>query len=968
MTPKEWQRVKAVLAEAVERTGDDRRVYLDEACENDEALRREVESLLVSGSSRAAALERQPWGDSVDSVSTSSSKDRVTRTLGPDSPGRPPIEAIGPYKVAQELGQGGMGAVFLALRDDDQYRKRVAIKILRPGMESEDILRRFRVERQILAAIDHPYVAKLLDGGSTSDGHPYLVMDFIEGKPIDEYCDAKRLPIGDRLTLFRKVCSAVHFAHQNLVVHRDLKPGNILVTSDGTPKLLDFGIAKLLNPELSLRTVELTRFEVRLMTPEFASPEQVQGEPITTASDIYSLGVLLYGLLTGHRPYQFKSPQLAEIVRVICEEEPRAPSLAVGLVEEVRDASGRTTLVTPASVSRTREGSEDRLRRRLKGDLDTIVLTAMRKEPQRRYASAEQLSEDIRRYLEGLPIKARRSTWTYKSTKFVRRHGMGIAAMAIVMVFLLAFALVAAQERRQAQREAAKARAVVEFLTSTLAAIDPRIALGTEPTVRSMLDEAQKRLDSRHGLPFHDAAAIRRTIAESRFQLGHFAEAEREFARLLAETSGTLGEGHSDAVDARIGLAAAQAELNKLRDAEANARLALGHISEARPSPTQLVRVESTLARVLLLSGTAERLGEADRILTRATELARSSLPVEHADRVGSFASLADLRLAQARYREAEQLASANYASVHRFFGPSHPATLQSFDTLSSCLRALNRYTEVLTLQGRHLEDTARVLGADHVRTLQARATLASTLRALDRFEEAESVYEDLLARQSRTLGDFHPATLRTRHELALLQKDLGNPRKAEEMLRQLLVVEREKLGAEHEVTLSSELMIALALYHGGRLAESRDAYAAVLPRVRESLGEHASLYLVGMSNYAGLYYRLGDNEGAESMFRESLAVHRRVYGDDNFGVYYNRMELGTTLLRLGKYAEAEAELLGALQGFQRTFSSRPDHQRIRSAHDRLIQLYGAWGKPDEARKHSTILQNLKAASPPPAS
>src|SRR5262249_48581618 len=292
-------------------------------------------------------------------------------------------------------GHGGMGVVYQAVRADDEYQKRVAIKLIKRGMDTEDILRRFRNERQILASLDHPNIAKLLDGGTTEDGLPFFVMEYIEGQSLTEYCDSHKLSTSERLKLFLEICAAVQHAHQNLIVHRDLKPNNIVITPDGTPKLLDFGIAKLLNPNLSSQTLALTAMMMPMMTRDYASPEQVRGEPITTASDIYSLGVLLYKLLTGHHPYRFTTPLPQEVERVICESAPERPSVIITRAEEVDVADGETVTITPESVSSTRDGQPEKLRRILSGDLDNIILMAIRKEPQRRYASVEQFSEDI---------------------------------------------------------------------------------------------------------------------------------------------------------------------------------------------------------------------------------------------------------------------------------------------------------------------------------------------------------------------------------------------------------------------------------------------------------------------------------------------------------------------------------------------------------------------------------------------
>jgi len=425
MTPDKWKQVTELVEAALELAPGERAAFLAEACSRDLSLRGEVEALLSSDNKAEGFLDGL--------------LERAMTLIGRGE--APPVEGvmIGAYRVIRELGRGGMGTVYLAGRADDTYRKRVAIKLIKRGMDTEDVLRRFRNERQILASLDHPNIARLLDGGTTDQGLPYFVMEYIDGQPIDRYCDEKLLTTVERLHLFRTVCAAVHYAHQNLVVHRDLKPSNILVTDEGTVKLLDFGIAKLLNPDLYARTDVATAQWSRPMTPEYASPEQARGRKITTASDTYSLGVILYELLTGHRPYRIKGYTPQEIERVICEQEPEKPSTAVNRVETEPGLDGSTQVaLSPEKVSRTREGQPENLRRKLAGDIDNIVLMAMRKEPQRRYTSVEQLAEDLRRHLEGLPVIARKDTFAYRSSKFVKRHKAGVAAFALIVVILLA--------------------------------------------------------------------------------------------------------------------------------------------------------------------------------------------------------------------------------------------------------------------------------------------------------------------------------------------------------------------------------------------------------------------------------------------------------------------------------------------------------------------------------------------------
>jgi serine/threonine protein kinase/predicted negative regulator of RcsB-dependent stress response len=359
---------------------------------------------------------------------------------------------IGPYQVVRELGHGGMGAVYLAVRADDQFKQQVAIKLIKRGMDTDFIISRFRHERQILASFHHPNIAGLLDGGSTEDGLPYFVMEYIEGHPINTYCGNHRLPITERIKLFRQVCAAVHYAHQNLVIHRDLKPSNMLVTADGTPKLLDFGIAKILSPTLAATTIQDTATFLRLMTPEYASPEQARGEPITTASDVYTLGVVLYELLTDHRPYQFKNRLPDEIARTIGETQPAYPSAVVSRAQTVTVQDGEIRDATTQVASKVHDRRFETRRRQLAGDLDNIVLMAMRKEPQRRYSSVEQFSEDLRRHLEGLPVIARKDTLWYRASKFVNRHKAGVAAAMLIVLSLVGGIVESTRQARLAER------------------------------------------------------------------------------------------------------------------------------------------------------------------------------------------------------------------------------------------------------------------------------------------------------------------------------------------------------------------------------------------------------------------------------------------------------------------------------------------------------------------------------------
>src|SRR6476469_7190420 len=398
MTPERWQQVEEIFQAAVDLAPAERDRYVAQACAADLGLRRDVETLLLQHDSASGLLEHPVYGSTeLSAIESFVYDDDEDPMIG---------RRLGAYRIEREIGRGGMGAVYEAIRVDREFKIRVAIKLVKRGMDTDFILRRFRKERQILAALDHPFIARLLDGGTTDDGLPYFVMEFIEGQPLYRYCDAHNLTIVERLKLFIGVCDAVHYAHQKQVIHRDIKPSNVLVTSEGVPKLLDFGIAKLLNPELAGEiTHDPTATAMRLMTPEYASPEQGQGAPTTPSTDVYSLGVLLYELLTGHRPYRLVNRAPHEIARVICEESPAPPSIIITRVDDLLpNLYSRDEATTLKQVYATRSTTLETLRRTLSGDLDSMVMQALRKEPEWRYQTAADLRDDITRFLEGRPV------------------------------------------------------------------------------------------------------------------------------------------------------------------------------------------------------------------------------------------------------------------------------------------------------------------------------------------------------------------------------------------------------------------------------------------------------------------------------------------------------------------------------------------------------------------------------------
>jgi len=493
MTPERWQQVKEVLAAVLELDPQERAPFLNHCYAEDASLRTDIEPLLTSGE----RLREDFLGE--DDLAAAA---RVLPASEPSWVGR----RVGTYRVVEQIGAGGMGEVYRAFRADDQYRKEVAIKFVRAGQFGSSVFARFKYERQILAGLDHPNLAKLLDGGATEEGIPYLVMELIEGQPITGYCTANNLPLRKRLQLFLQVCAAVHYAHQHLVIHRDIKPPNILVTTDGIPKLLDFGVAKILEPDSvdSLPDLTVTRF--RALTPRYASPEQIKGEAMTTATDVYSLGVVLYELLTGLGPYEMENVSIHDLPRIVCEKEIQKPSLAVLRNERPPDSQAFLDI------------SSDKLSRQLRGDLDNIVLMALRKEPARRYASVNDFQEDIRRHLENIPVTARKDTVWYRAIKFVVRHKAGVAATAAVALILIAGIIVTLREAQIAKRRFDDVRALANSLIFDVHD-SVRDLPGSTPARKIIVDRALKYLN----VLAHDSAGdveLQRELATAYEKVG----------------------------------------------------------------------------------------------------------------------------------------------------------------------------------------------------------------------------------------------------------------------------------------------------------------------------------------------------------------------------------------------------------------------------------------------------------------
>ncbi len=840
-----WDRVNQILLEALEHADPERAAFLDRACGDDGELRREVESLLASDAE--PELMRRLEQPAFELLA------RSAADLGAG-------QRIGPYRVIREIDRGGMGTVYLAVRADDECERRVAIKILKRGTDTAEISRRFQIERQILAHLEHPNIAKLYEGGTTEDHRQYFVMEYVEGECIDRDCDARRLTLRQRIELFRKVLKAVQFAHQNLVVHRDLKPGNILVTADGEPKLLDFGIAKLLHPETGL-SMTVTATGERLMTPEYASPEQVRSEPITTASDVYSLGVLLYELLTGHRPYRLKTRQQEEVRRVICDVEPERPSTAVSRVEEVRTRDGTTTVLTPETVSRSRSEEPRRLRRRLSGDLDNIVLMALRKEPLRRYASVEQFSEDLRRYLEGRPVRARKDTFAYRTGKLLRRRKREVAAGVVAALLLAGVIFDRERQQRQTARARDRAQRVSEFLIELFEVSDPSEARGNSVTAREILDRGAERIEQELREEPELQAALMHTMGKVFMSLGLYEGATPLLETALAQRRRVHGRRHPEIAESLSALA----ELLFVK----------GHYDAAEPLFREALAIERELKGtehpdvgealkglgiVLMRKGEIEA---AESLLEEALAIQRRLPGPEHPDTVATLNNLAAVLHQKGDYEAAEPLFREALATKRKQMGEDHPAVALALNNLAMVLYQKGDYEAAESLFRKSLAMAQKLLGPEHPNVSRALTNLARVLQARGDSPAAESLVREALVIRRRQLDSDHPDVGRGLTHLAELLQARGEWEAAEPQAREAVEILRRKLPRGHWRIARAESVLGASLSAAGRFGEAEPLLIASYPVIRDRRGAKALETVNALERIIAFYEASGQPEKA---------------------------------------------------------------------------------------------------------
>ena len=782
----DWKRIEEVFLAALEEPMEKRPAFVEQACGGDTQLRDEVLAMLRSHEETADFLETPAYQSNAELLAEQSGSLKIG-------------EQIGVYRIISLLGEGGMGEVYLA--EDLSLGRKVALKLVRTGFGGTNLLRQFQREERILAGLTHPNIAQLYGAGVTPEGVPYFAMEFVEGERLDSYCDTRRLDIRRRLELFRKICSAVSYAHRHLVIHRDLKPANIRVGADGEPKLLDFGIAKLLDDDTS-GLLEQTITLNGAMTPDYASPEQLRGEPMTTATDIYSLGVILFELLTGGKPYRTKSRSISDVSRAITDQEPTKPS---------------TTLARSGQSK-----SEIRNSKFLRGDLDNIVLTAIRKEPARRYSSVGQFSEDIRRHLEGLPIQARKDTVGYRASKFVQRNRIAVAAAAVVILAIMAALVVSIQQTRRARVQRDVAQRMNNFLQNMLNSAAPE-SKGIDVKVVDLLNDASTR--ARTELESQPAvmAEILVTLSRTYFNLGLLDKAE---------------------ADARVALETSRKVNGELHPTTAAAMACLGCVFAYRGKGV-----------------------EGEQLSRKAVELERKLHPNGHEDLAVALYGLGLNLMAKSKAKAAQPFLAEAVELVRKYLGETHGYYVTALVMLGNAHERVGEIETAEKIYREAIEVGGRGPARNRMYVAQAEAYLGVLLIDKLAYAEAES-----FLRQSQALyrevygGDENFSVGMIKTELGLIHFREGDYATAEPETRDGFETVRKLLGPEHSVTVNAEVTLGLALTRLGRAAEGE-------PFLHDALAKREKLFPAGDAAIASAKSALGECLAAQKRFEEAESL-----------------------------------------------------------------------------------------------
>ena len=914
-----WRRIETLFHQAVEVDASERDVFLEHACQGDREMRIELDELLASSNETLFTL-----------------KDFVSATATEMFAGGGGSKRIGAYRLIRILGEGGMGVVYLAARDDDQYERLVAIKVIRASLGHSPTLQlRFRAERQILANLDHPNVARLLDGGVTEDGSPYLVMEYVDGAAIDVFCRERQLALDDRLRLFRNLCTAIDYAHRHLVVHRDIKPTNVLVNADGEPKLLDFGIAKLIGSYQTGTDPSLTRDNQRLLTPDYASPEQLLGKPVSTATDVFALGILLFELLTGRVPFPTSGASLMRQVRAICEDEAEKASV---VCERERQLPPREA-------------------RRLRGDLDNIIQKALLKDPEQRYASAFLLLADIDRYLSGQSVDASRQTLFYKLGKFVRRHQLGVGLTALMTLLIIGFGIGMGILARRASRGEIRARREEEFLASIFRAATPEGSKGESVTARQLLDRAAERVDTELSQNPQLQVAMAENIGQSYVALGMYQNARPLLEQALRLTGESHGQASLEYADVLSELGTDYRLAGDYEKAEPLFRRAsaiyedkrgannvvfahgLSNLGECLYLEDKDAEAEQTLRHALaierplddkLQDGTRnylaleiERKGaysEAASLLREATDISLRVLGPESQDHLIALHNLAGAQIDMGDLEGAKKSEAEVLATRRKIWGPDHPDTAYSLNNLGWIYLELGQWQDAEPLLRENLEVAKRIRGGPGLRYAGALGNWGRVLQQKGDLAGAAASYDQaqLILTTNGRAESWEKAKLLGYQ--SLLELDRSHPANAIQLATRAVKMERQLGHGDNPQLASGLLALGLANLVANHVEEAETSF-------RGALAIRKQLYPPTHPEFLIVQTRLAEALLAVGRPQEALAFLERAIANAQTAPFplpaWRMAELqvarGLALRRLGRESEATmliAANADAIQGY----------------------------------------------------
>lgn len=946
MSPERWKRLQELFERALATHPAQRRLLLEDECGSDPALCEQVLALVAAS----------------EEGNTAAFEERVEKAIdGSLHPAQlRPGQIVDRYRIVELIGRGGMGAVYLAERADQQFQQRAALKVVERGLAGQHA-QRFRAERQILALLEHPNIARLLDGGQTHDGTPYLVMEYVDGQRIDVYCREHTLDVEARVRLMQQVCAAVQYAHQSLVVHRDIKPSNILVTTDGTPKLLDFGIAKLLDAPTPEGTVPVTRLLDRVLTPEHASPEQLRGEAVRTVSDVYGLGVLLYELLAEAHPYELRGLTLPQIQHAVCETQPPPPSV----------------VLARASAPHLRARTAD-----VRGDLDTIVLKAMHPEPGRRYPSALALAEDLQNFLEGRPIEARPDTFFYRAGKFIRRNALATGAAAVSLVAIISLVAFYTQrlatERDVAERERQRATHVAEFMIDVFRRANPNVSGGDEVTVRAALDAAASRIETDlAGLP-QIRVTLMRHMGQSYSGIGSWTEAKDLLERTVAAARENLGDDDVELIRALEALG--HVEYNMSRNDEAASHFAEAEairVATGLDRNAGAARLQHSIASVLRAQ---QKYTEALEVHRKAESLARALNPQDPAVLGHVLQGFAYTYMDAGDFAAAERYARESLPLLRGVIYEGYDLYANSLFAYANVLRRQYKFAEALEADREFIERQTAMLGRDHQLVGRAYNSRGLLLRSIGDYAAGEQAFAEALRIYAANVKGGAPYDAAVgHHNLGGLYREAGRLEDAARELRRALELKRQLAGERSPQVVSTLLELAAVHRLRNRLEESGRALAEaesvaaekfdpndrrhaviLIERGRYELARGRAAAALEVLSRASTALReqddplrladtlagLGDAEFGRGNFTEAARLHgealdlrRNVLPASHWSIAEGESQLGAALVRAGERDRGLALLRSARDKLRAT---RPDGDVIATASERRLADLGS--------------------------